>query len=164
MIASTRIYLKLVTPEFVKSQNAQSLNSIEKYSDVWSVGCILGEMINNKPMFPGKHYLDQISKIQEVFIFLTQNRIASFSSITFHLQIIGTPVRAELEFITNPKAQQYVAGYVTLQRESQSETFDVFYQPFSKQKVTTPFSDLPVFNLFAFYKFCCNSTFPNSDN
>jgi len=57
--------------------------------DVWSVGCILGEMINNKPMFPGKHYLDQISKIQE---------------------IIGTPVRAELEFITNPKAQQYVAG------------------------------------------------------
>ena len=35
-------------------------------SDVWSVGCILGEMINNKPMFPGKHYLDQISKIQEV--------------------------------------------------------------------------------------------------
>ena len=34
--------------------------------DVWSVGCILGEMINNKPMFPGKHYLDQISKIQEV--------------------------------------------------------------------------------------------------
>jgi len=57
--------------------------------DVWSVGCILGEMINNKPMFPGKHYLDQISKIQE---------------------IIGTPVRSELEFITNPKAQQYVAG------------------------------------------------------
>ena len=128
---------------------------------MWSVGCILGEMINNKPMFPGKHYLDQISKIQEVFIksssyqikkssFFTQNRIASFSSITFHLQIIGTPVRAELEFITNPKAQQYVAGYVTLQREFQSETFDVFYQPFSKQKVTTPFSDLPVFNLFAF--------------
>ena len=37
-------------------------------SDVWSVGCILGEMINNKPMFPGKHYLDQISKIQEVFV------------------------------------------------------------------------------------------------
>ena len=37
MIASTRIYLKLVTPEFVKSQNAQSF--IEKYSDVWSVVC-----------------------------------------------------------------------------------------------------------------------------
>ena len=29
---------------------------------------------------------------------------------TFLFQIIGTPVRSELEFITNPKAQQYVAG------------------------------------------------------
>ena len=25
---------------------------------------VLGEMLNGKPMFPGKHYLDQISKIQ----------------------------------------------------------------------------------------------------
>merc|ERR1719189_1698246 len=55
--------------------------------DVWSVGCILGEMINNKPMFPGKHYLDQICKIQEVLV---------------------SPRREDLDFITNPKAQLYV--------------------------------------------------------
>lgn len=60
-----------------------------KALDIWSVGCILGEMINNKPMFPGKHYLDQISKIHEV---------------------VGTPIKSELDFITNPKAQQYVAS------------------------------------------------------
>ena len=23
--------------------------------DVWSVGCILGELISNKPLYPGKH-------------------------------------------------------------------------------------------------------------
>ena len=34
--------------------------------DIWSVGCILAEMFCNKPLFPGKNYLDQISKIQEV--------------------------------------------------------------------------------------------------
>ena len=51
------------------------------------MGCILGEMINNKPMFPGKHYLDQICKIQEV---------------------LGSPSREDLDFITNPKAQLYV--------------------------------------------------------
>ena len=28
--------------------------------DMWAVGCILGEMISNKPLFPGKHYLDQV--------------------------------------------------------------------------------------------------------
>merc|ERR1719273_2100837 len=58
-----------------------------KALDIWSVGCILGEMINNKPLFPGKHYLDQICKIQEV---------------------LGTPSKEDLSFITNPKAQLYV--------------------------------------------------------
>jgi len=58
-----------------------------KALDIWSVGCILGEMINNRPMFPGKHYLDQICKIQEV---------------------LGSPNSDDLAFITNPKAQLYV--------------------------------------------------------
>ena len=26
-----------------------------KAIDVWSVGCILAEMLSNKPLFPGKH-------------------------------------------------------------------------------------------------------------
>jgi len=60
-----------------------------KALDIWSVGCILGEMINNKPMFPGKHYLDQICKIQEV---------------------LGSPVKQDLSFITNPKAELYVSS------------------------------------------------------
>ena len=63
------------------------LQGYTKALDIWSVGCILGEMINNKPMFPGKHYLDQICKIQEV---------------------LGTPSKEDLSFITNPKAQLYV--------------------------------------------------------
>jgi len=58
-----------------------------KAMDIWAVGCILGEMIDGKPMFPGKHYLDQISKIQEV---------------------LGSPSLRDLDFITNVKARQYV--------------------------------------------------------
>uniref|UniRef100_A0A6B2L6Z0 Mitogen-activated protein kinase n=1 Tax=Arcella intermedia TaxID=1963864 RepID=A0A6B2L6Z0_9EUKA len=34
--------------------------------DMWSVGCILGELLGGKPMFPGKSTTDQISKILEV--------------------------------------------------------------------------------------------------
>ena len=40
-------------------------------------------------MFPGKHYLDQICKIQEV---------------------LGSPSKDDLSFITNPKAQLYVSS------------------------------------------------------
>ena len=69
-----------------------SMQGYSKALDIWSVGCILGEMINNRPMFPGKHYLDQICKIQEV---------------------LGSPVKNDLSFITNPKAELYVSSLPT---------------------------------------------------
>lgn len=34
-----------------------------KSIDIWSVGCILAEMVSNRPIFPGKHYLDQLNHI-----------------------------------------------------------------------------------------------------
>lgn len=49
-----------------------------KSIDVWSVGCILCELIGRKPIFCGKDHLDQIKKI---------------------LQVIGTPTEADLEWL-----------------------------------------------------------------
>ena len=33
---------------------------------MWSVGCILGEMITGKPIFPGTSTMNQLDKIMEV--------------------------------------------------------------------------------------------------
>lgn len=49
-----------------------------KSIDVWSVGCILAELIGRKPIFTGKDHLDQIKKI---------------------LHVLGTPTSAELEWL-----------------------------------------------------------------
>merc|ERR1711957_601900 len=34
--------------------------------DTWSVGCILGELINGKPIFPGSSTMNQLERIMEV--------------------------------------------------------------------------------------------------
>lgn len=34
--------------------------------DMWSVGCIFGELLTQKPLFPGKSEIDQINKIFKV--------------------------------------------------------------------------------------------------
>jgi len=58
-----------------------------KSIDVWSVGCILAEMIYNRPLFPGKHYLDQLNHI---------------------LGILGSPSSEDLQCIINDKARGYL--------------------------------------------------------
>lgn len=44
-----------------------------KSIDIWSVGCILAEMLSNRPIFPGKHYLDQLNHILSKFSLFLQN-------------------------------------------------------------------------------------------
>nr|XP_023687091.1 mitogen-activated protein kinase 13-like [Paramormyrops kingsleyae] len=34
--------------------------------DIWSVGCIMGEMINGKTLFKGKDYMDQLTQIMKI--------------------------------------------------------------------------------------------------
>uniref|UniRef100_A0A336M0L3 mitogen-activated protein kinase n=1 Tax=Culicoides sonorensis TaxID=179676 RepID=A0A336M0L3_CULSO len=58
-----------------------------KSIDMWSVGCILAEMLSNRPIFPGKHYLDQLNHI---------------------LGILGSPNQQDLECIINEKARSYL--------------------------------------------------------
>ncbi|KAM6904633.1 mitogen-activated protein kinase 3 [Xenentodon cancila] len=55
--------------------------------DIWSVGCILAEMLSNRPIFPGKHYLDQLNHI---------------------LSILGSPTEEDLKCIINDKARNYL--------------------------------------------------------
>ena len=58
-----------------------------KSIDIWSVGCILAEMLSNRPIFPGKHYLDQLNHI---------------------LAVLGSPTPEDLAAIINDKARSYL--------------------------------------------------------
>ncbi|CAE7223366.1 unnamed protein product [Rhizoctonia solani] len=64
--------------------------SFRKYTtaiDIWSIGCILGELLGMKPMFKGKDYVDQLNII---------------------IDILGTPDEETLQRIGSVKAQAYI--------------------------------------------------------
>ena len=67
------------------------LNS-EEYAasiDVWSVGCILAEIIDRKPIFPGKDFIHQMRLI---------------------IETLGSPSEEDVAYISSPYARKYVAS------------------------------------------------------
>ncbi|ODQ77200.1 hypothetical protein BABINDRAFT_42140 [Babjeviella inositovora NRRL Y-12698] len=64
-----------------------SFQSYTKAIDIWSVGCILAELLGGKPIFRGKDYVDQLNQI---------------------LYIVGTPDETTLQRIGSKRAQEYV--------------------------------------------------------
>ena len=67
------------------------LNS-EEYAasiDMWSVGCILAEIIDRKPLFPGKDFIHQMRLI---------------------IETLGSPEEADMDFISSPYARKYIAS------------------------------------------------------
>lgn len=55
--------------------------------DLWSVGCIFMELMNRRPLFPGKDHVHQMRLLTE---------------------LLGTPTEADLGFLQNEDARRYI--------------------------------------------------------
>jgi len=73
-----------------------------KAIDVWSVGCILAELLGGKPFFKGRDYVDQLNQI---------------------LHYLGTPNEETLSRIGSPRAQEYVRNLPYMQKVSFAALF-----------------------------------------
>jgi serine/threonine protein kinase len=79
------------------------LLNAERYTpaiDIWSVGCIIAEMLGRRPAFPGQDYLDQLLLI---------------------VRALGMPSEADMSFIHHEKPKDYI--------RSQCANFKVWPSP-----------------------------------
>ena len=67
--------------------NSPIYTRLIKSVDVWSIGCILAELLGGRPFFKGRDYVDQLNQI---------------------LHYLGTPNEETLSRIGSPRAQDYV--------------------------------------------------------
>ena len=81
------------------------LMSCEDYTsaiDIWSMGCILAEILGRKPLFPGKDYIHQMRLI---------------------IEVLGSPSEQDMQFITSRKARDYIRALP----RSPKARFDLMY-------------------------------------
>ncbi|KAL9710276.1 mitogen activated protein kinase [Leucoagaricus gongylophorus] len=73
-----------------------------KAIDVWSVGCILAEMLSSKPLFPGRDYHHQLTLI---------------------LDVLGTPTLDEFYAITTRRSRDYIRALPFRKKRSFAQIF-----------------------------------------
>jgi mitogen-activated protein kinase 1/3 len=80
------------------------LNASEytKAIDVWSVGCILAELLGRTSLFPGENYLDQVQRI---------------------IAVLGTPNNKDLSYIGNESALKYIKSLPKRSKQSLSTLY-----------------------------------------
>merc|ERR1719400_2768695 len=70
--------------------------------DLWSVGCILGEMLSGSTLFPGTDHIDQLRRI---------------------LEVCGTPSEDCLNKIISEEARNYIRSLPHMERKNFNEFF-----------------------------------------
>lgn len=70
--------------------------------DMWSVGCIMAEMLRGKPLFPGTDHIDQLTR---------------------SLKLCGTPNEETLAKITSQEARNYISSLPHMEKKKFTEVF-----------------------------------------
>jgi len=73
-----------------------------KAVDVWSIGCIIGEMLLGKPMFRGKSTLDQIEKV---------------------FSVTGMPNKSDIAAMDSPHAAKIIQSLPPIEKPDLTELF-----------------------------------------
>jgi mitogen-activated protein kinase 7 len=77
-----------------------SFKSYSKAIDMWSVGCILAELLSGKPLFKGKDYVDQLNQILLVCGTPDNETLARIGSEKAIMYIKSLPVTPPIPFST----------------------------------------------------------------
>jgi len=73
-----------------------------KTVDIWSVGCIMAELLTQRPLFPGMDHIDQLTRI---------------------MSVTGTPNDALLAKITSVEAQNYIRSLPRMKKKDFKQLF-----------------------------------------
>ncbi|PWZ00365.1 Pkinase-domain-containing protein [Testicularia cyperi] len=105
--------------------------------DMWSVGCILAELIAGKPIFPGKDYVDQIARINNILGSPTQDVIDKIGSERARTYVRSLPdmPQVPLQHLypnANPEALDLVAKLLTWNPDERLTADEALRHPWLK--------------------------------
>ncbi|CAH2065333.1 unnamed protein product [Thlaspi arvense] len=104
-LMDTDLHQIIRSNQSLSEEHCQLLLNSSDYTaaiDVWSVGCIFMELMNRKPLFPGKDHVHQMRLLTE---------------------LLGTPTESDLGFTHNEDAKRYIRQLPTFPRQPLAKLF-----------------------------------------
>lgn len=91
-----------------------ALLTVRQAIDLWAVGCILAELLNGKPLFPGRDYGHQLDLILDVIGTPTLDEFYGITSRRSRDYIRALPIRKRRPFnVLFPKASEDALDFLT---------------------------------------------------
>ena len=112
-----------------------------KEVDYWAIGCIMGELVDGNPMFPGENELDQLHCIQKVLGNLTDEQVDMFYSNPLfngkNLLNVTKPETIEKKYLgkLSKKAISFLKGLLNLDPKKRLNGNNVFKHPYFEKLV-----------------------------
>ena len=110
--------------------------------DYWAIGCIMGELADGNPLFPGENEIDQIHCIQKVLGNLTDDQIDKFYSNPLfqgkNLLNITKPETLERKYLgkLNKQAINFMKGLLEIDPKKRLNGITVFQHPYLAKLVS----------------------------
>ena len=110
--------------------------------DYWAIGCIMGELVDGNPLFPGENELDQIHCIQKVLGNLTEQQQETFYSNPIYqgknLLNITKPETLERKYFgkLNKQAINFLKGLLELEPKKRLNENNIFQHPYFAKLVS----------------------------
>ncbi|GAB0090095.1 Mitogen-activated protein kinase [Sergentomyia squamirostris] len=103
--------------------------------DIWSVGCIMAELLTGRTLFPGSDHIHQLNLIMEVLGTPTEDFMAKISSESARNYIKSLPIMKKQDFRTvflgaNPKAIDLLEKMLELDADKRIQAEGALAHPY----------------------------------
>ncbi|KAL7639603.1 UNVERIFIED_CONTAM: hypothetical protein RMT77_010104 [Armadillidium vulgare] len=100
--------------------------------DIWSVGCIMAELLTGRTLFPGQDHIQQVNLIidllgtpcKEYLDRITSDSLCTdIDQLTKILKLVGTPSREFIDKLSSEEARNYIRSLPTMKKKDFKQVF-----------------------------------------